>query len=79
MLRSCGVVAAAEACRVCAAAGNRGNVLTYVCFVVGLFVAALPFYLYQDFLAAVRNVRPSVSRDNLGRFEEWSSKFGTQN
>jgi len=31
-----------------------------------------------DFVTAIQRVRPSVSGDSLGRFDQWSAKFGTQ-
>ncbi len=32
--------------------------------------------LLQDFVNAVRNIRPSVSGDTLSAFTKWSQQFG---
>ena len=31
---------------------------------------------FEDFLKAMKNSRPSVSQDDLGRYEEWTKEFG---
>ena len=31
----------------------------------------------QDLLEALRNVRPSVGQDKLGKYLTWSEQFGT--
>lgn len=31
----------------------------------------------EDFAAAVQVIKPSVGRDDRGRLEEWSRRFGT--
>lgn len=31
----------------------------------------------QDFKAALQSIKPSVSRDQLRRFEQWTADFGT--
>ena len=30
----------------------------------------------QDFLHAIRNIRPSVSSDNLNTFQKWAEQYG---
>lgn len=31
---------------------------------------------FEDFLKALKNCRPSVSQDDLGRYEDWTKEFG---
>ncbi len=31
----------------------------------------------RDFETALQSIRPSVSRDQLARFEEWTAQYGT--
>jgi SpoVK/Ycf46/Vps4 family AAA+-type ATPase len=30
----------------------------------------------QDFANAVRNIRPSVSKENLAAFQKWADQYG---
>ena len=37
-----------------------------------------PSVVFQDFRRAIREVKPSVSREDVTRHEEWTTEFGTE-